>query len=134
MPPSSRKGKTRARRGAHAAEAHEPSDVDTPEAIATPSRVSRKRARGTDAPAPAARNTRRKTKDTRTLDREDTEGTEPQDASDDGTEPALPSELEIVASLKIADRQVNATEDFANDLLEGQENVPGYGKIAGRDY
>jgi hypothetical protein len=69
MPPSSRKGKTRARRGAHAAEAHEPSDVDTPEAIATPSRVSRKRARGTDAPAPAARNTRRKTKDTRTLDR-----------------------------------------------------------------
>lgn len=134
MPPSSRKGKTRARRGAHAAEAHEPSDIDTPEAIATPSRVSRKRARGTDAPAPAARNTRRKIKDTRNLEREDTEGTEPQDASDDGTEPALPSELEIVASLKIADRQVNATEDFANDLLEGQENVPGYGKIAGRDW
>lgn len=134
MPPSGRKGKTRARRGAHAAEAHEPSDVDTPEAIATPSRVSRKRTRGTDAPAPAARNTRRKTKDTRNLEREDTEGTEPQDVSDDGTEPALPSELEIVASLKIADRQVNATEDFANDLLEGQENVPGYGKIAGRDW
>lgn len=134
MPPSGRKGKTRARRGAHAAEAHEPSDVDTPEAIATPSRVSRKRARGTDAPAPVARNTRRKTKDTRTLDREDTEGTEAQDLSDDGTEPALPSELEIVASLKVADRQVNATEDFANDLLEGQENVPGYGKIAGRDW
>ena len=135
MPPSGRKGKTRARRGAHAAEPHEPSDVDTPEAIATPSRVSRKRARGTDAPAPAAaRNTRRKTKDTRNLDREDTEGTEAQDLSDDGTEPALPSELEIVASLKVADRQVNATEDFANDLLEGQENVPGYGKIAGRDW
>lgn len=135
MPPSARKGKTRARRGGHVAEAHhEPSDIDTPEAIATPSRVSRKRARGTDAPAPAARNTRRKTKDTRNLDREDTEGTEPQDVSDDGTEPALPSELEIVASLKIADRQVNATEDFANDLLEGQENVPGYGKIAGRDW
>jgi pSer/pThr/pTyr-binding forkhead associated (FHA) protein len=134
MPPSGRKGKTRARRGAHAAEAHEPSDVDTPEAIATPSRVSRKRARGNDAPAPAARNTRRKTKDTRNLEREDTEGTEAHDVSDDGTEPALPSEVEIVASLKIADRQVNATEDFANDLLEGQENVPGYGKIAGRDW
>jgi len=135
MPPSGRKGKTRARRGGHAAEPHEPSDVDTPEAIATPSRVSRKRARGTDATAPAAaRNTRRKTKDTRNLDREDTEGTEAQDLSDDGTEPALPSELEIVASLKVADRQVNATEDFANDLLEGQENVPGYGKIAGRDW
>lgn len=134
MPPSSRKGKTRARRGAPAAEVHEASDADTPEAIATPSRVSRKRARGTDAPAPAGRNTRRKTKDTRTLDREDTEGTEPHDVSDDGTEPALPSELEIVASLRVADRQVNATEDFANDLLEGQENVPGYGKIAGRDW
>lgn len=135
MPPSGRKGgKTRARRGAPAAEAHEPSDLDTPEAIATPSRASRKRARGTDAAAPAARNTRRKTKDTRTLDREDTEGTEPHDVSDDGTEPALPSELEIVASLRVADRQVNATEDFANDLLEGQENVPGYGKIAGRDW
>jgi hypothetical protein len=134
MPPSGRKGKTRARRGAHAAEVNEPSDVDTPEAIATPSRVSRKRARGTEAPAPAARNTRRKTKDTRNVEREDTEGTELQDVSDDGTEPTLPSELEIVASLKIADRQVNATEDFANDLLEGQENVPGYGKIAGRDW
>jgi hypothetical protein len=139
MPPSRGKAKTRAaRRGAPATEAqHEPSDVDTPEAIATPSRVSRKRARGTDAPAPApaARNTRRKTKDTRShLEREDTEGTEAQDLSDDGTEPALPTELEIVASLKIADRHVNATEDFANNLLEGHENVPGYGKIAGRDW
>ena len=139
MPPSRGKAKTRAatRRGAPATETqHEPSDVDTPEAIATPSRVSRKRARGNDAPAPApaARNTRRKTKDTRNLEREDTEGTEAQDLSDDGTEPALPSELEIVASLKIADRHVNATEDFANNLLEGHENVPGYGKIAGRDW
>lgn len=134
MPPSSRKGKTRARRGAPAAEVNEPSDAETPEAIATPTRASRKRTRGNDAPAPAARNTRRKTKDTRNVEREDTEGTEPHDVSDDGTEPALPNELEIVASLKVADRQVNATEDFANDLLEGQENVPGYGKIAGRDW
>lgn len=134
MPPSGRKAKTRARRGASAAEAHEPSDMDTPEAIATPTRSSRKRARPAEAAAPAARSTRRKTKDTRNTEREDTEGTEPQDGSDNDTEPALPGELEIIASLKVADRQVNATEDFANDLLEGQENVPGYGKIAGRDW
>ncbi|KAK3726021.1 transcription factor [Vermiconidia calcicola] len=133
MPPSGRKGKTRTRR-APAAEAHEPSDAETPEAIATPSRSSRKRARGTDAPAPASRNTRRKTKDTRAVDREDTEGTEAQDQSDAETEPALPGEAEIIAHLKVAERHVNATEDFANDLLEGQEHVPGYGKIAGRDW
>ena len=95
MPPSGRKAKTRARRGAPAAEVHEPSDVDTPEAIATPSRSSRKRARATETAAPAARNTRRKTKDTRQVEREDTEGTEPQDASDNETEPALPGELEL---------------------------------------
>ena len=133
MPPSGRKGKTRARR-APAAEAHEPSDVETPEAIATPSRSSRKRARAAEAPAQAPRNTRRKVKDTRTVDREDTEGTEAHEHSDAETEPALPSEAEIIAHLKVADRQVNATEDFANDLLEGQEHVPGYGKIAGRDW
>jgi pSer/pThr/pTyr-binding forkhead associated (FHA) protein len=133
MPPSGRKGKTRARR-APAAEPHEPSDVETPEAIATPSRSSRKRARAADAPAQAPRNTRRKVKDTRTVDREDTEGTEAHENSDAETEPALPSEAEIIAHLKVADRQVNATEDFANDLLEGQEHVPGYGKIAGRDW
>ena len=133
MPPSGRKAKTRARR-APAAEAHEVSDVETPEAVATPSRSSRKRARATDAPAPTSRNIRRKTKDTRPLDREDTEGTEPRQHSDAETEPALPTEVEIIAHLKIADRHVNATEDFANDLLEGQENVPGYGKIAGRDW
>ena len=90
--------------------------------------------RATEHGAPASRTTRRKTKDTRGADREDTEGTEGQEASDAETEPALPTETEIVAHLKVADRHVNATEDFANDLLEGQENVPGYGKIAGRDW
>jgi forkhead protein FKH len=134
MPPSGRKAaKTRTRR-VPATEVQEPSDAETPEAIATPSRSSRKRARGTDNIAPASRNTRRKVKDTRAADREDTEGTEPQDPSDAETEPAAPGEAEIIAHLKVADRHVNATEDFANDLLEGQENVPGYGKIAGRDW
>ena len=133
MPPSGRKGKTRARR-APATEVHEHSDAETPEAIATPSRSSRKRARAAEAVAPASRNTRRKVKDTRALDREDTEGTEPQEQSDADTEPTVPNEAEIIAHLKVADRHVNATEDFANDLLEGQENVPGYGKIAGRDW
>jgi pSer/pThr/pTyr-binding forkhead associated (FHA) protein len=80
------------------------------------------------------RNTRRKTKDTRALEREDTDGTELQEASDNDTEPSTPTEQEIISSLKVADKHVNATEDFANDLLEGQENVPGYGKIAGRDW
>ncbi|OQO00821.1 hypothetical protein B0A48_13508 [Cryoendolithus antarcticus] len=136
MPPSARKAKTRARRTAAVADAPEPSDAETPETITTPSRASRKRARAADpVPAPAARNTRRKTKDTRGVDREDTEATEAQDGgSDNDTEPALLGELEIIASLRVAERQVNATEDFANDLLEGQENVPGYGKIAGRDW
>ena len=133
MPPSGRKGKTRARR-APATEVHDHSEAETPEAITTPSRSSRKRARAAEPLAPASRSTRRKVKDTRALDREDTEGTEPQEQSDTETEPALPSEVEIIAHLKVADRQVNATEDFANDLLEGQENVPGYGKIAGRDW
>lgn len=136
MPPSGRKGKTRVRRGLSTAEAHvhEPSDAETPEAIATPSRSSRKRARGGDAVASATRNTRRKVKDVRAIEREDTEGTEGQEPSDEETEPATPSETEIIQHLKVADRQVNATEDYANDLLEGQENVPGYGKIAGRDW
>ena len=134
MPPSGRKAKTRARRAPAAAEAHEGSDVETPEAIATPSRSSRKRARGTDNAAPASRNTRRKVKDTRANDREDTEGTEAQDQSDSGTETALPTEDDIIRHLKVAERHVNATEDFANELLEGQESVPGYGKIAGRDW
>ena len=133
MPPSGRKGKTRVRR-APAVEHHEPSDAETPEAITTPSRGSRKRGRATDAPVPAPRNTRRKVKDTRSIDREDTEGTELQDQSDGETEPSPPTEQEIIQSLRVADKHVNATEDFANDLLEGQENVPGYGKIAGRDW
>lgn len=134
MPPSGRKAKTRARR-APAPEVQEASDAETPEAMATPSRSSRKRTRGgNDAAAPASRNTRRKTKDTRVTDREDTEGTEPQEQSDAETEAALPGEAEIIAHLRCADRQVNATEDFSNDLLEGQEHVPGYGKIAGRDW
>ncbi|KAK4961525.1 transcription factor [Elasticomyces elasticus] len=134
MPPSGRKGKTRARK-APAAEPQEPSDVETPEAIPTPSRSSRKRARESEAvPAPAGRTRRRKTKDTRGMDREDTEGTEAQEQSDNETEVASPTELEIIQHLKVADRQVNATEDYSNDLLEGQENVPGYGKIAGRDW
>lgn len=135
MPPSGRKGKTRARKTT-APEPREASDVETPDAIATPSRSSRKRARASEAVAVAVpqRSTRRKTKDTRTNDREDTEGTEPQQQSDEETEPALPGEQEIVAHLKVASRHVNAVHDFANDLLEGQEHVPGYGKIAGRDW
>lgn len=115
-------------------EPQEPSDVETPEAITTPSRVSRKRARATEPTAPAARNTRRKIKDTRPLDREDTEGTEPHEQSDAETEPAMPSEAEIIANLKVADRHVNITEDYANNLLDGHEHVPGYGKLAGRDW
>lgn len=84
--------------------------------------------------AAAPRNKRSKVKDTRPIEREDTEGTEPGDQSDNDTEPSTPTEQEIIASLKVADKQVNATEDFANELLEGQESVPGYGKIAGRDW
>ncbi|KAK3674718.1 transcription factor [Recurvomyces mirabilis] len=135
MPQSGRKGKTRARRVPAAAEPHEPSDAETPEAIATPSRASRKRARESEAAAPPARSTRRrKTRDTRAHEREDTEGTEAQEQSDDETEPALPNEQDIIQNLRIAERKVNATEDFSNNLLLGQENVPGYGKIAGRDW
>ncbi|KAK4508483.1 hypothetical protein PRZ48_002222 [Zasmidium cellare] len=135
MPPSGRKGKTRARRAPATTETHDqPSDAETPDAIATPSRGSKKRARGGEATAPASRNTRRKIKDTRPLEREDTEGTELQYHSDNETEPSLPTEQDIIASLKVADKHVNATEDFANELLEGQEVVPGYGKIAGRDW
>ncbi|KAH9816974.1 FORKHEAD protein, partial [Teratosphaeria destructans] len=107
----------------------------TPEAIATPSRSSRKRARGSgENQASASRNTRRKTKDTRATDREDTEGTEAQDGSDADTEPVTPTETDIIQHLKVAPQHVNAAEDWANDLLEGQENVPGYGKIAGRNW
>ncbi|KAK3112601.1 transcription factor [Teratosphaeriaceae sp. CCFEE 6253] len=135
MPPSARKGKTRPRKAPAAAEAPEPSDVETPEAIATPTRSSRKRAREPEPVAvPAARTRRRKIKDTRAADREDTEGTEAQEQSDNDTEAALPTELEIIQHLRVAERQVNATEDYSNDLLEGQEHVPGYGKIAGRDW
>ena len=133
MPPSGRKGKTRARR-APAAEPKEASDAEAPDALATPSKASRKRARVAEAAAPAPRNTRRKTKDTRAHEREDTEGLEEGEPSDAETEPALPTDEEIIQNLRVADRQVNATEDYANDLLEGQENVPGYGKIAGRDW
>ncbi|CAK4033842.1 Fork-head transcriptional regulator 2 [Lecanosticta acicola] len=134
MPPSGRKGKTRARRAPAATETHDPSDADTPEAIPTPTRGSRKRARGGDTMTAAPRTKRNKVKDTRPVEREDTEGTEPGDQSDNETEPSTPTEQEIIASLKVADKQVNATEDFANELLEGQESVPGYGKIAGRDW
>ncbi|QIW95522.1 hypothetical protein AMS68_001040 [Peltaster fructicola] len=141
MPPSGRgKGKTRARRGATSTNVsdaiQEPSDAGTPEAVATPTRSSRKRARGAaEAPQQPSRNVRRKVKDARSgADHDNVEGDAAQDASDDDTQPAIPTEPEIIASLKVAERQVNATEDFANDLLEGQENVPGYGKIAGRDW
>lgn len=111
-----------------------PSDAETPEAIPTPSRSSRKRARQSEAVVAPVRATRRKTKDTRAAEREDTEGTEAQDHTDAETEVALPTEQEIIDHLKVADRLVHATEDYANDLLEGQEHVPGYGKIAGRDW
>lgn len=133
MPPSGRKGKSRARRAPAATETHvhDHSEAEH-ETIATPSRGSRKRARGTEAAAPAARSTRRKIKDTRTAD--DTEETEPLDLSDNETEPSTPSEEDIIQSLRVADKKVHATEDFANELLEGQESVPGYGKIAGRDW
>ncbi|PPJ60269.1 hypothetical protein CBER1_01248 [Cercospora berteroae] len=134
MPPSGRKGKTRARKAPAAAETQEPSDVDAVEVQATPTRGSKKRTRGSEAAAPASRNTRRKIKDTRTTERDDTEGTEQQEASDNETEPSTPTEQEIIQSLRVSDKQVMAVEDYANDLLEGQENVPGYGKIAGRDW
>ncbi|KAK5110044.1 hypothetical protein LTR62_006288 [Meristemomyces frigidus] len=134
MPPSGRKGKTRARRAPAAAEPQEASDAETPEAIATPSRASRKRARESEPAASATRTRRRKTKDTRTVERADTEGTDAQGHSDNETEPAVPNEQEIIQHLRVAERHVNATEDYSNDLLEGQENVPGYGKIAGRDW
>lgn len=147
MPPSGRKAKAAKTRKAQAAAAPpataaaEPareqqaaSDAETPEAIPTPTRTSRKRARATEAvPASQTRSTKRKTKDSREITKEDTEGTE-QEQTDDETVPSLPTEQEIIQHLKAPDRQVNATEDFANDLLEGQENVPGYGKIAGRDW
>nr|POF17291.1 fork-head transcriptional regulator 2 [Quercus suber] len=135
MPPSGRKGKTRVRRApaTERADVHEPSDAETPDAIQTPSRSSRKRARPIETTTSAGRNTRRKVKDARVTEREDTEGTEAQH-SDAELEPTLPTEQEIISHLRVAERQVNATEDYANDLLEGQENVPGYGKIAGRDW
>lgn len=130
MPPSSRR--TRPRK---AAEVQEVSDAETPESIATPSRTSRKRARGNDTVASAGRaTTRRKTRDTRTTEREDTEGTEAQEPSDAETEPAVPTELDVISKLKVADKLVHASQDFSNNLLEGKENVPGYGKIAGRDW
>lgn len=135
MPPSGRKGKTRVRRAPAATETHDHSDADTPEAIATPSRGSRKRTRGSDVISTGPRSKKNKVRDTRAADREDTEGTEvPQEHSDNDTDPASPNEQEIIASLRVSDKQVNATEDFANELLEGQEIVPGYGKIAGRDW
>ena len=133
MPPSGRKPKSRVRR-VPVPDTHEPSDIEAPDAMTTPSRATRKRARGSDAPPAGPRNMRRKTKDTRVGEREGTAATEPLEHSDAETEPAVPTEDDIIAHLKVADRHVNATEDFANDLLEGQEHVPGYGKIAGRDW
>ncbi|KAL1302054.1 hypothetical protein AAFC00_002499 [Neodothiora populina] len=131
MPPSSR----RATRPRKAAEAAEVSDAETPDLIATPSRTSRKRARGNNEAASNGRAaTRRKTRDTRAVEREDTEGTEPQDNSDAETEPSVPAEVEVISKLKVADKLVHATEDYSNALLEGKEHVPGYGKIAGRNW
>lgn len=134
MPPSIR----RATRPRKAAEAAEVSDAETPESIATPSRTSRKRARGNNDTATSSANgrpaTRRKTRDTRAVEREDTEGTEAQDPSDAETEPSVPAELEVIQKLKVADKFVHATEDYSNELLEGKEHVPGYGKIAGRNW
>ncbi|KAK8213617.1 transcription factor [Zalaria obscura] len=130
MPPSSRRG-----RGRKVADAHDVSDAETPESIATPSRNPRKRTRATEAPASNGRAaTRRKVRENRAVDREDTEGTEAGEQSDAETEPATPSEIDVIAKLKVSDKLVHATEDFANDLLEGRENVPGYGKIAGRHW
>ena len=132
MPPSSRRA-TRPRKAAEATA--EVSDAETPESIATPSRTSRKRARGNNDTASNGRaTTRRKTRDTRAHDREDTEGTEAQEVSDAETEPSVPPEIEVISKLKVADKFVHATEDFSNELLEGKENVPGYGKLAGRNW
>lgn len=132
MPPSSRRA-TRPRKPAEPAEV---SDAETPESIATPSRTSRKRARGSnnDAASTGRAATRRKTRDTRPVEREDTEGTEAQDNSDAETEPSVPAEIEVISKLKVADKFVHATEDYSNELLEGKEHVPGYGKIAGRNW
>lgn len=134
MPPSSR----RATRPRKANEAAEVSDAETPESIATPSRTSRKRARGNNETVSSSNGraaTRRKTRDTRTAaEREDTEGTEPQEVSDAETEPSVPAEIEVISKLKVADKFIHAAEDFSNELLEGKEHVPGYGKIAGRTW
>ncbi|EMD00686.1 hypothetical protein BAUCODRAFT_60787 [Baudoinia panamericana UAMH 10762] len=137
MPPSGRKGKARAKKAVPMEDTHV-SDVETPDAIATPTRSStRKRAREHEpvpAAPPARAKRQRKPKDATTLGREDTEGTEAPEQSENETEITGPSEQDIIQHLQVANRQVNATEDYANDLLEGQEHVPGYGKIAGRDW
>ncbi|KAJ9620547.1 transcription factor [Taxawa tesnikishii (nom. ined.)] len=135
MPPSSRRVRAARKAAATAAAAHDVSDAETPESIATPSRTSRKRTRASDAVASSARAAmRRKTRDTRAAEREDTEGTEPGEPSDVETEPAFPTEVDVISKLKVSDKPVHAVEDYANDLLEGRENVPGYGKIAGRNW
>lgn len=139
MPPSNRRTRP-ARKAAEVAAAAtataaDVSDADTPESIATPSRTSRKRARANDAPTSNGRAPiRRKTRDNRVNEREDTEGTEANEASDAETEPSTPSEVDVISKLKVSDKFVNATHDFSNDLLEGREHVPGYGKIAGRNW
>jgi len=133
MPPSSKKIRSAKK---SAVEAIEQSDIETPESIATPSKPTRKRGRTNEGvPGSAVRPaTRRKIKDTRAVEREDTEGTEGGDPSDADTDAATPTEVEVISKLRCADRLVYATQDFANDLLEGRDNVPGYGKIAGRDW
>lgn len=139
MPPSNRRTRP-ARKAAEVAAAAtataaDVSDADTPESIATPSRTSRKRARANDAPTSNGRAaTRRKVTTARANEREDTEGTEANEQSDAETEPSTPSEVDVISKLKVSDKQVNATHDFSNDLLEGREHVPGYGKIAGRNW
>ncbi|KAF2151878.1 hypothetical protein K461DRAFT_294751 [Myriangium duriaei CBS 260.36] len=133
MPPSSKRG----RGGRKPNDIPDHSDAETPESIATPSRPTRKRGRASEnVPSSTGRAaTRRKVKDTRPAERlEDTEGTEGGDQSDADTEPAIPTEVEVISKLRVPNRMVYATKDFANDLLEGHENVPGYGKIAGRDW
>ncbi|KAK4990183.1 transcription factor [Elasticomyces elasticus] len=123
MPPSSKRARTR-----RAAEVHEPSDAETPESIQTP---SRKRIRVAEAAHASGRSTRRKVKDTRTEDQEERPAEE---ASDGETEAAGPTEMEIISKLRVSKYNINAASDFANELLEGRENVPGYGKVAGRGW
>lgn len=134
MPPSAKRG--RAPRRANVDATHVSDEGKTPDAINTPSRSARKRGRdpATTNSSGARAAVRRKVKEEPAGDGNETDGTEAGENSDADTEPNVPTELDVISKLRTSDKFVHATQDFANDLLEGAENVPGYGKIAGRDW